>query len=261
MEVFSIKTTLHKKNIHMSTEVPYSKQTLQTPNPVARYAHGKRYKIGLDKVKKNLKDYGSLLDYGCGEGDFLYALSELMPDATLFGYDPYSGHIPEQYIGIDEIDHVKNKTVDIVCCFETLEHLYPHERDNFYKDAHRILIDDGRIIISVPIIGGPPLLLKEINRMVLFQRESEYSLKELLLTSFLGKPAKKPDDPHPTHKGFDFRELERELYLHFKVYEKSFSPFPSLPWWLNSQVFYSLTKHPTKQILPSVVSRAADTRH
>lgn len=100
----------------------------------------------------------------------------------------------------------------------------------------------GTLIISVPVIGGPTLLLKEINRMILFKRKSDYSLKELLLASFLCIPAKKPENPRLTHKGFDFRELEKELATAFYLIDKTYSPFPVLPWYLNSQVFYVCSK-------------------
>lgn len=55
----------------MNKKVGYSKQTLESPNPIARYAHRKRYELSVGKAIKVLGKNASLLDYGCGEGDFL----------------------------------------------------------------------------------------------------------------------------------------------------------------------------------------------
>jgi hypothetical protein len=98
------------------------------------------------------------------------------------------------------------------------------------------------VTISVPVIGGPPLLLKEANRALLFRRPSDYSARELLAASLAGRPAPRPADIRVTHKGFDFRRLLHTLRERFEVTDTAYTPFPALPWWLNSQVFARL--HP-----------------
>jgi hypothetical protein len=96
------------------------------------------------------------------------------------------------------------------------------------------------VLISVPVIGGPPLLLKEANRAVLFRRRSDYTARQLVAASFAGRPAPRPEDIRVTHKGFDHRALLARLGERFEVTGVSRSPFPALPWWLNSQVFAHL---------------------
>jgi len=59
---------------------------------------------------------------------------------------------------------VASGSVDPVCCFKTLEHLYDDEIASFLADADRVLVTRREILISVPVIGGPTLLLKEANR-------------------------------------------------------------------------------------------------
>jgi hypothetical protein len=66
-------------------------------------------------------------------------------------------------------------------------------------------------------------------------------MKELLLASLFYKPAPKPENPRVTHKGFNFREIEEELSTIFYINEKLYSPFPFLPWFLNSQLFFVLS--------------------
>ena len=44
-----------------------------------------------------------MLDFGCGQGDFLNTLADLRPDLTLFGFDPESGHEAERYTPVDDM--------------------------------------------------------------------------------------------------------------------------------------------------------------
>jgi SAM-dependent methyltransferase len=220
--------------------VSYAAQTLDTPNPIARYAHRKRYEASFARVSGDVRDGGTVLDYGCGQGDFLNTLADLRPDLTLYGFDPESGHEAERYTPLDSPAAVDPASVDLVCCFETLEHLDDDEIESFLDTAGRVLVPGGETLISVPVIGGPTLLLKEANRAILFRRRSDYSARELLAASFAGRPAPRPDDIRVTHKGFDFRALLARLGERFEVVDVTRSPFPSLPWWLNSQVFARL---------------------
>jgi SAM-dependent methyltransferase len=222
--------------------VSYAAQTLDTPNPIARYAHRQRYKASFDRVTGEVRDGGTVFDYGCGQGDFLNTLADLRPDLTLIGFDPESGHEAERYAAIDDPATVAAASVDLVCCFETLEHLYDAEIASFLGTADRVLVPGGEILISVPVIGGPTLLLKEANRAVLFRRRSDYAPRELLAASLAGRPAPRPDDIRVTHKGFDFRALLARLGERFEVADVTCSPFPTLPWWLNSQVFARLRR-------------------
>lgn len=223
-------------------KIDYARQTLETPNPVARFAHKKRYKLSVVSALSALREGGSLLDYGCGKGHFLDRIVSLRQDAKLYGYDPESRHASEAYQVIDSTSRLEGGRIDVICCFEVLEHLYAHEKEQFYSEASRLLSDSGRIIISVPVIGGPTVLLKEMNRAVLFRRGSDYSPKELFLASFFGIPATRPDNPRVTHKGFDFGDIEKELRGRFLMQKKEYCPFPVLPWYMNSQVFFTCVK-------------------
>jgi SAM-dependent methyltransferase len=222
--------------------VSYSAQTLETPNPIARYAHRQRYNASFDRVTSDVRQGGTVLDFGCGEGDFLNTLSELRPDLSLYGFDPESNHVPDRYALVDDMAAVPAGSVDLVCCFETLEHLYDGEIASFLSETARVLVPGGEVSISVPVIGGPTLLLKEANRAVLFRRRSDYSARELLAASLAGRPAARPDDIRVSHKGFDFRALLRTLGARFDVGDTAYTPFPALPWWLNSQVFARLRR-------------------
>jgi 2-polyprenyl-3-methyl-5-hydroxy-6-metoxy-1,4-benzoquinol methylase len=229
----------------VTREVAYNRQTIDTANPVARYAHRQRHKLSLDRAAAEVRQGGTVLDYGCGDGAFLNALAEARPDLTLLGFDPESGHEPEGYRAVAAIDDVPDGSLDLLCCFETLEHLYPDETARFAADADRMLAPGGQVLISVPIIGGPPLLAKELNRMAMFRRRSDYSTRELLAASLAGRPAARPDDIRVTHKGFDHRRVLAGLGGDFTAADAACCPFPGLPWWLNSQWFALLRRSPS----------------
>jgi 2-polyprenyl-3-methyl-5-hydroxy-6-metoxy-1,4-benzoquinol methylase len=228
----------------MGREIEYRRQTVDTRNPIARFAHRQRYRLSLEHVADSVPDTGVVVDYGCGDGAFLNALADLRPDLTLYGFDPESHHVPERYTLVDDVELVAAGSVDLVCCYETLEHLYDKEIAAFVGHSLRLLRDGGEVAVSVPIIGGPPLLLKELNRMVMFRRRTDYSAGELLRAAFLGKAAPRPDDVRPTHKGFDFLALTTRLEEDLELVDRGFSPFPRLPWWANSQVFLRLRPRP-----------------
>jgi hypothetical protein len=224
----------------MGRHVEYRRQTVDTPNPIARFAHRQRYRLSLDRVAQELRQNATVLDYGCGDGEFLQSLADLRPDLSLYGYDPESGHTANGYRAVQDMGEISAESIDLVCCFETLEHLYEDEIAEFLGDSTRVMKDDARMTVSVPVIGGPPLLLKELNRMVLFRKATDYSLGELAAASLRGRPAPRPVDIRHSHKGFDFRALGERLAERFAITEVAYSPFGRLPWWLNSQVFYFL---------------------
>lgn len=226
----------------MAHKVPYREQTINTPNPVARFAHRQRYKFSLERVAEDAPRGGTVLEYGCGEGYFLTFLARVRPDLRLYGYDPESTPSGKGFSAVESLNAIGDGSIDFICCYETLEHLYTDEIAFFLGHIKRVLSENGRVSISVPIIGGPPLLLKEANRSVLFRRKSDYTASELLAASLLGKPAPRPDHIRLTHKGFNFRSLAGYLSKELELVSKHWSPFPMLPWWLNSQAFYLYKK-------------------
>lgn len=225
--------------------ISYSRQTVDAVNPLARFAHRRRMGESLRRAADLARSGSVVLDYGCGPGLFLREMTELRPDLRLTGFDPYFA----EYFGesqlpgvqlVDTMGAVEAGSVDLLTAFEVCEHLDDSELASFFVEAERVLAPEGRLLISVPVIGGPVLLLKEANRVVFHHRRPEYTPRELLMASVFGKPAHRD---HPKdHKGFDFRALRRTTGAHFASQAQWLSPFPALPWFLNSQAF-SLWQH------------------
>lgn len=215
----------------------YSQQTINARNPIARFAHRSRLARSIAHATKILPTGGTLLDFGCGIGDFLIALRAVRQDADLVGFDPYQGKPSAAYNRIHDIRAAPSSAADVLCAFEVLEHLTDEEIETFLLEARRMLKPGGKLLISVPIIAGPTLLLKEANRYRMFRR-LEYSVPELVAAAFLGKPAPRAVDRKTSHKGFDFRAALAMVQGSFALRSSDLCPFQNLPWWLNSQVFW-----------------------
>jgi hypothetical protein len=216
----------------------YAQQTVDAPNPVARYAHRNRVRRSLDLALPRLSG-GRLLDYGCGSGTFLAQVLQHCPGRAV-GYEP---HMTERvhpdlpiYNNLDSIDHAGPYSV--VTLFETIEHLTPQELYSFVGVCHRMLPSGGGILISAPIEIGPALLLKDLNRSGWGRRRSEHRPLELIKAGVLGIPARRAENVKISHRGFDFRRARTALGdLGWRTRILSFGPLPWIGWYGNSQVY------------------------
>jgi len=227
----------------VKTMVSYDKQTINTPNPIARYAHRNRLARAISLITSQVGIH-KLLDYGCGPGAFINAIQGVN-GIVAFGYEPFmdersGGNLP---IYKDFAILEKNGPFDIITVFETIEHLEEKEIREFLVRANNLLTDKGKILFSAPIEIGPALLMKELNRCILHKRLPEYSPFELFLASLFGVAAKRAENLKTSHKGFDFRKVIHFLNDEFgPVTIASYGPLPIGTWYGNSQVYFWLTR-------------------
>lgn len=220
--------------------VSYDRQTINSPNPLARFAHKSRVAKSVALANRYLPNKGVVLDFGAGTGLFLSTFGKLRHDAILFAIEPIMPPAPDPQIHyIPNFESLKSQ-VDLICAFEVCEHLSDAELERFLSNARHALKVGAKLIISVPIMMGSALVLKEINRSILFRRASDYSGTELI-KGVLGGTVQRPTDRGPTHKGFDFRWLRKKLREHLVIDNEILSPLP-LPWWMNSQIFFVCSK-------------------
>lgn len=180
------------------------------------------------------------MDFGAGTGLFLERLRNRRDDLHLYGIEPYMTTRPSIANFVPSFAAIGDYCQDVVTAFEVCEHLYDDELREFVGESFRVLHKAGKLIISVPVTYGPIVLLKEMNRM-LFLGKFDYSAKDLLAAA-AGRSVARADDIKVSHKGFDFRELASVLEPRFVIQETIYSPFPRLPWWANSQVFFVCAK-------------------
>ncbi|MGW3176086.1 methyltransferase domain-containing protein [Streptomyces sp. NPDC001153] len=218
-------------------EISYEEQTVRSGNPLARFAHRTRMRMGIDLVAELCAKSGTVLDFGAGPGLFLHLLGEVRPDTTLVGHDPYMAPTFPELKYAESLDSVASHSVDVLTAFEVCEHLYDEEVDTLLKDASRILDRNGALVISVPIMYGLAIVPKVSNWMIRSRSlRSEYRPSDVL-KAMVGMRVSRPQNPRTTHKGFDFRELREVVRERFHIDAVHLSPVRHAPWWLSSQCF------------------------
>jgi hypothetical protein len=227
----------------MAREIPYEEQTIDHPNPIARYAHQKRYTNSLQLADNLLPQGGTILDFGAGQGELLHRLALRRPDARLLAFEPFMEIKYPEVSSSGSMEMIEDKSVDVLCAFETLEHISDQQIKGFMGQAIRICKDDARIVVSVPIMQGAALPVKQAVRSILFRRQSDYSFGELA-RGVVGLHVDRAKDILLSHKGFDHRLLVDLLATELRLLRTGHSPFRSLPWWANSQAFFVFCTYP-----------------
>lgn len=219
-----------------AARVAYGRQTLDHPNPLARFAHRARHRRSLALAAMYVARSGTILDFGAGTGELLHRLGGLRPDIRLLAFEPFMAVQHPGILGIAELETLPDASLDAVSAFEVCEHLEADQLDGFLAQTRRLLRPEGCLIVSVPVMEGLALPAKEASRALLFRRASDYRPAELLGGMF-GRPVARAPDVRTSHKGFAHRALWRRLDDDYVTIESVLSPFPGLPWWVNSQRF------------------------
>lgn len=221
--------------------ISYEKQTFDSPNPLARFAHRTRYKNALGLVNSASPPGAIVLDFGAGTGEFLHQIGLERPDLRRFGIEPNGPLAYPEIATRGSLDEFADESVDLLCAFEVFEHLEVEHIEDFVRQSRRICKGDGKIVISVPIMNGVALPIKEASKSILFWRPSDYSFTELLRGTF-GLPVDRTEEILYSHKGFDHRTLFDRLGRDFRSVDRFYSPVSALPWWCNSQAFFVFSR-------------------
>ena len=142
----------------------------------------KRIGFGLEppnKLVELIKTYSisTILDFGCGPGNMMNRLKELLPDITVQGYDP----------GIEKCSIFPN-SVDLIYSVDVLEHIEPKLLNDTLKNLwntgkyqyHKIAchpakknLPDGRNCHL--IVESPDWWLEKIKSTILVEHEITYT--------------------------------------------------------------------------------------
>ena len=205
-----------------------------------------------------------LLDYGCGDGTFLNLLAsqpgrpkvcggaEVLPQTVMNCRERVRGD-NVNFVVIDELEQAEYcGAYDAVFCMEVLEHMV--DVGSVLDRLTRLLKPGGKLIISVPVESGVPLLIKQAVRRIAGWRgigdypgTTSYTLTELSIGLFangkrqhLTRPVHQNGDGSCVHdhKGFNWMLLRNELRRRFLVETVFGSPLPWLTPHLASQVWF-----------------------
>tara|TARA_X000000368_G_scaffold70344_1_gene51008 strand:- start:1978 stop:2709 length:732 start_codon:yes stop_codon:yes gene_type:complete len=238
----------------------YEDNTVNSVNPLARFAHRSRYGFSLSMIEG--RNNINLLDFGCGDGTFLGNARDQENTNAYIGFEPYMESIIKEkdikiYPNWSDIQNIvaKNGKFDVVTCFEVMEHFSEERQITALENIKEILKEDGNLIISVPIEKGLPVIPKNLRRIAISYRGNEniYSFKNIIYSLFgiKSKSIKslRVGNDYLSHMGFYFTDLETLLKKYFNIESINYSPFPIFPYFFNSQVFYKLSLNNKKNTL------------
>ena len=197
-------------------KVPYSDQTLNHKNPIARFAHRHRHQKSIFLATSLLRSKSNtVVDYGCGQGMFVNELNSLGYNSA-FGYEPFMAQIGGNPNVFKSINDIPSSCIDLITLFETIEHLSRDELSLFFSFCRQCLSKDGRILISAPIEIGPAIFVKDFARSFLFRRPLEYSPLELLKCGLFGMSVHRSKNIKGSHKDMI---LENQFHLLMLILE------------------------------------------
>jgi SAM-dependent methyltransferase len=239
----------------------YARKQLYCPSGVVRWSHGSRFDLATRLVAPRAG--GRLLDYGCGDGTFVAMVHADFREARGWDVDP--GQIAECQSRLGPLPGVRfevapaarevrdDPTWDVVTCMEVLEHCVEPERRRVLDVLARLVRPGGLLVISVPIEIGPSVAGKQLFRAIAglrnlgdYRHRERYSPLEMLRSiaglrvrrvAFEGQGSSGPYRYYG-HKGFDYRELAREIEGRFTIRQRLFSPMPRLGPAFNSQAWF-----------------------
>lgn len=255
-------STHHSTNspIHRLKSGDYARKQIFCRSRLVAWSHGSRFDLACKLLRER---GGRLLDYGCGDGTFLAMVHGSV--AECLGVDVDAGQIEECTRRLGTLRGVRFglatevraehhvRAWSTVTCMEVLEHCLEEERLRVIGDLARLVHPSGTVIVSVPIEVGPTIVGKQCARALAglrglgdYAHRERYTPMELLRASAglrVHRPSYEGEGPQGRyryygHKGFDYRELERELAAHLRIIERRFTPVPITGALLNSQVWY-----------------------
>lgn len=189
------------------------------------------YSLKHIKFSNNSK----ILDIGCADGPFLPTLNHY---ANFIIANDIDGDRVRDAKNLVDFKLNKSKKINLLCsdgeklpfktnffdiifCFEVMEHVVVP--DQFLREIIRVLNKNGVFICTLPIETGPSLLVRNVIGKIAKFRRPHYTRKELFQRIFLKKGGREFEG-QIGHKNFDWRLIEKNIKLHFKVLKMKFIP-------------------------------------
>jgi cyclopropane fatty-acyl-phospholipid synthase-like methyltransferase len=105
----------------------------------------------------------------------------------------------------------KDGEFDAAIALETLEHIPDDMMKDYLAELSRVT--SGRIYVSVPNEMGPVFLAKFLAKQVRYGGAEKYTPSEIV-SATLFQPQRVERD---NHKGFDYRQMIRDVAEHFEI--------------------------------------------
>lgn len=242
----------------------YARKQILCPSRLIAWAHRRRFDTALQLSK--IFSGKNVLDLGCGDGTFLHMLlqqdwapnfavgaeitTDLVDDCTR-----RLGAVEQlRFLSVEDLESPDYQAAfDGVFCMEVLEHVI--DVDEVLDQLRRLVSPDGRVLISVPVEIGLPMLVKQSARRVAgwmgvgdYPGTTPYTITELLAglvagpRQHLDRPVHVSPEGHRffDHKGFNWKLLREKLSSRFTIERATASPITWLPPQLGSQCWFLL---------------------
>lgn len=242
---------------HLLKSGDYARKQIYCRSGLVRWSHGSRFDLARELVAPRAG--GRLLDYGCGDGTFVAMVHAEFTRSLGLDVDPKQidecrarlGQLPGVAFGLTR--EAPAAGWDVVTCMEVLEHCLEAERRRVIGELARLVNPSGLVVVSVPIEIGPSVAAKQFARALAglrglgdYQHRERYSPLQIA-RSLVGLAVPRvvlegrgPNGPYRYHghKGFDYRDVARELAAHFTIGRRLYTPMRPLGPLLNSQAWF-----------------------
>ena len=235
----------------------YSEYIFNDKNPIKRWLQRRRL-VDAAKLAPGDRNTQVVLDFGAGNGELCKLLARQYPHARLLCYEPSPDFMAEarsNLRGYRRVEFFTNfhgipqEGVDLLFCLEVFEHLPATETGDALEQIHRLLHDEGVVVVGVPIEVGIPALYKGLFRMVRHSGGYDARLKNVLLAACGVPPKNRPRSEiapgfafYYEHTGFDYRRFREVVSERFHLQRIRACPFSAVGTWFNPEVYFILRK-------------------
>ncbi len=240
----------------------YAAKQIYSRDRLVAFSHRRRFRTAVDLLRPFRGQ--RLLDYGCGDGTLIALLHQAyVAPAIAVGADLDDRQVDDcrarlgglpgtRFELIADLDRAEHRgAYDVVVCTEVLEHVV--DLDPIVAALHRLVRDEGTLVVSVPVETGLPLVVKQAVRRVAgwrgvgdYKWTSRYTWRELGASVCAGRqphiarpvycgPA---DIPYHDHKGFNWKALADRIASRFAIHTVVASPFAALGPAFATQVWF-----------------------
>lgn len=246
----------------------YARKQIYCRDPLISWSHRRRFEVGLQLAQEFSGK--RILDYGCGDGTFLAMLvASSSAPLVAVGAETHDSLIEDcrarlsnrpglSFVLTDELaapEHLG--AYDVVICMEVLEHLLDVEP--VIERLIRLVAPTGKLVISVPVETGLPLIVKQVVRQIAGWRRvgdypgtTPYTISEYWASVLAGcrqhiqRPIHRGNagSSFYDHKGFNWMALRETLAQRCLIERTVSSPLTWLPATLATQVWFLASRKP-----------------
>lgn len=244
----------------------FAKKQLFSKSGIIRWSHRRRFEVA---VAKSAAFAGlRVLDFGCGDGTYLAMLlesksapreavgAELESKVVNENRERFGGRTNLGFVLQSDLESpTQAGTFDVVVCMECFEHMT--DPDRYLDLLHTLLRPGGKLLLSVPVETGLPVVFKQVIRRIAGWRKIgdyattlPYTWGELFKSVFAGSAQHIQRVRHQMgnggvshcHKGFNWMNLRDRIAKRFVLDRVSASPIEWLSPHLASQAWFEAHK-------------------